>query len=165
MTAFRKQLCHHFVVTLLLEQHLIKEQAGFRPVKSCTSQLLHLTQHIEDGYQRCIITGTAFVYLSAAYDTVNHRILIQKLCNITQDSQLCRIIQNRVSNRRVYVELNNERRRWKIQKNRLSQGSVLSPIMFKIYTNDQPLHDGTRSFICTDDICVTIHLSIIHLHR
>ena len=34
-----------------MEQHLIKEQVGFRPGKSCTSPLLNLTQHIEDGYQ------------------------------------------------------------------------------------------------------------------
>ena len=67
----------------VVEQHLIKEQAGFRTGKSCTSQLLNLTQHIEDGYQRGMITGAAFVDISAAYDTVNHRILIQKLYNIT----------------------------------------------------------------------------------
>ena len=89
----------------MLEQHLIKEQAGSRPGKSCTSQLLNLTQHIEDGYQRGMITGAAFVDLSAAYDTVNHRILIQKLYNTTQDSQLCRVFQNMLANRRFYVEL------------------------------------------------------------
>ena len=98
-------------VSPLLEQHLIKEQVGFRPGKSCTSQLLNLTQHIEDGYQRGMITGAAFVDLSAAYDTVNHWILIQKLYNTTQDSQLCRVFQNMLSNRRFYVELNNERSR------------------------------------------------------
>ena len=58
-------------VSPLLEQHLIKEQACFRTGKSCTRQLLNLTQHIEDGYQRGMITGAAFVDLSAAYDTVN----------------------------------------------------------------------------------------------
>ena len=134
-------------VTPLLENHLIKEQAGFRPRKSCTSQLLNLTQHIEDGYQRGMITGAAFVNMSVAYDTVNHRILIQRLYNITQDSQLCRVLQNMLPNRRFYVELNNECSRWRIQKNDLPQGSVLSPILFNIYTNDQPLHYGTRSFI------------------
>ena len=42
-----------------IEQDLIKEQAGFRPGKSCTSQLLNLTQHIEDDYQESMmITGT-----------------------------------------------------------------------------------------------------------
>ena len=55
-----------------IKQHLIKEHAGFRPGKSCTRQLLNLTQHIEDGYQKRMITGTAFVDMSAAYDTVNH---------------------------------------------------------------------------------------------
>ena len=72
----------------VVEQRLIKEQAGLGTEKSCPSQLLNLTQHTEDGYQRGMITGAAFVDLSAAYDTVNHRILIQKLYNITQDSPL-----------------------------------------------------------------------------
>ena len=138
-----------------IEQHLIKEQAGFRSGKSCTSQLLNLTQHIEDGYEEGMITGTAFVDLSAAYDTVNHRLLIQKLYNTTLDSQLCRVIQNLLSDRRFYVELNNERSRWRIQKNGQPQGSVLSPTLFNIYTNDQPILDGTRSFIYADDLCVT----------
>ena len=83
-------------VSLLLEQHLIKEQVGFRPGKSCTSQLLNLTQHIKDGYQRGMITGAAFVDLSAAYDTVNHRILIQKFYNTAQDTQLCSLSEHAV---------------------------------------------------------------------
>ena len=102
-----------------------------------------------------MITGAAFVDLSTAYDTVNHRILIQKLYNITQDSPLCRVIQNMLSSRRFHGELNNERSRWRKQKNGLPQGSVLSPIVFNIYTNNQPLHNGTRSFIYADDLCVT----------
>ena len=95
-------------ITPTVESHLIKEQACFRPGKSCTSHLLNLTQHIEDGYQNRIITGAAFIDLSAAYDTVNHRILIQKIFNTTRDSPLCRVIQNMLSSRRFYVELNNE---------------------------------------------------------
>ena len=138
-----------------IEQHLIKEQAGFRLGKSCTSQLLNHTHHIEDGYEEVMITGTAFVDLSAAYDTVNHRLLIQKLYNTTLDSQLCRVIQNLLSDRRFYVELNNERSRWRIQKNGLPQGSALSPTLLNIYTNDQPIQDGTRSFIYANDLCIT----------
>ena len=105
-------------ISPVVEQRIIKEQAGFRTGKSCTSQLLNLTQHIEDGYQRGMITGAAFVDLSAAYDTVNHIILIQTLY-ITQDSPLCIVIQYMLSNRRFYVELNNERSRWRKQKNGL----------------------------------------------
>ena len=96
------------------------------------------------------------------YDTVNHRLLIQKLYNTTQDSALCRVIQNMLSNRRFYAELNKERSRWRLQKNGLPQGSViLSPILFNIYTNDQPILNGTRSFIYTDDLCITSQYSTI----
>ena len=64
-----------------------------------------------------MITGTAFVDLSAAYDTVNHIFLIQKLFNnIMQENTLCRVFQNLLSNRIFYVELTNERSRWRIQK-------------------------------------------------
>ena len=58
------------------------------------------------------------------------------------------------SSRKLYVELNNDRSRWRNQKN-LTQGSVLSPIMFNIYTNDQPFHNGTQNFVYADDLCVT----------
>ena len=37
---------------------------------------------------------------------------------------------------------------------RFTQGSVLSPVLFNIYTNDQPIHKDTRSFIYADDLCI-----------
>ena len=71
------------VVYSQLFQHIspivqMKEQVGYRPSNSGTSQLLYLNQYIEDGYHENMITGTAFVDLSAVFDTVNHRLLIQK---------------------------------------------------------------------------------------
>ena len=59
-----------------IELHQIKEQAGFRPGKSFTSQLLNITQHIQDCYQESMITGIAFVDLSNAKYTVNQILLI-----------------------------------------------------------------------------------------
>ena len=102
-----------------VDRHLIKEQAGFRLGRSGCSQLLNLTQHIEDGYQRGMIIGAAFVDLSAAYDTVNHRLFIRKRYDFTEDSPLCRVIQNMLSSKRFYVELNNDRSRWRNKNNGL----------------------------------------------
>ena len=53
------------------------------------------------------------------------------------------------------MEPNNERSRWRLQKNCRPQGSVLSVTLFNIYTNGQSVHDGTRTFIYADDLCFT----------
>ena len=102
-----------------------------------------------------MIIGAAFLDLPAAYDIVNHRSFIQKLYDFTGDIPLCKVIHNMLSSRRFDVELNNDRSKWRNQKYGLPHGSVLSPILFNIYTNDQPLHDGTRNFVYADDLCVT----------
>ena len=38
---------------------------------------------------------------------------------------------------------------------RLATGKCPDHILFNIYTNDQPLRNGTSSFIYADDLCVT----------
>ena len=139
----------------IIEHVLIPEQAGFRPGKSCTAQVLNLTQHIEDGFETGKITGIVLVDLSAAYDTVNHRRLLEKVYNMTRDYRLMCMIRTLLENRRFFVELGGKRSRWRSQRNGLPQGSVLAPLLFNVYTNDQPIHLGTRSFVYADDYAVT----------
>ena len=78
---------------------IIDQQAGFRPEKSTTGQLLNLTQHIEDGYiyERGVVTGTVFVDLSAAYDTISHKVLLNKIYRITSDIKFTDLIGNMLS--------------------------------------------------------------------
>ena len=76
----------------LVDDKLSKDQAGFTPGRSCAGQLLNLTQHIEDGHEINMLTCAAFVDLSAAYDTVQHRLMIRKLMDMTGDIDLCQVI-------------------------------------------------------------------------
>ena len=137
-----------------MDAKLIPEQAAFRPGKSCTSQLLNLTEHIEDGYEKRLIAGAVFVDLSAANDTVNHRRLLSKVLEMTGDVHLTDLIRTMLESRRFFVVLNGKKSRWRRQRNGLPQGSVLAPMLFNIYTNDQPVHADTRSFIYADDLCI-----------
>ncbi|KAL1448195.1 hypothetical protein WDU94_012261, partial [Cyamophila willieti] len=137
-----------------VDQSLIPEQTGFRPGKSCCSQVLNLAQHIEDGFERKEITGVAFVDLTAAYDTVNHKRLISKVFQITKDFKFMQFVQCIMRNRRFYVTLGNKKSRWRLQKNGLAQGSVLAPVLFNMYTNDQPIHPETRQFTYADDTAI-----------
>lgn len=115
-------LCHSYKLfeRLLLnrlspgiDSKLISQQAGFRPGKSCTNQTLNLTQFIEDGYETRKVTGVVFVDLSAAYDTVNTRRLLEKVSRMTNDPGFVCILRQMLNNRRFQVHvkgLESERR-------------------------------------------------------
>ena len=139
----------------IIEHVLIPEQAGFRPGKYFTAQVLNLTQNIEDGFETWKITGIVLLDLSAAYDTVNHRRLLEKVYNMTRDYRLMCMIRTLLENRRFFVELGGKRSRWRSQRNGLPQGRVIAPLLFNVYTNEQPIHPGTRSFVYADDLVVT----------
>lgn len=62
-----------------IDDTIMKEEAGFRPDKSCTGQVLNFTQYIENGFEEKKVIGISFIDLSSEYDTVNHSLLLSKV--------------------------------------------------------------------------------------
>uniref|UniRef100_A0A671VIV1 Uncharacterized protein n=1 Tax=Sparus aurata TaxID=8175 RepID=A0A671VIV1_SPAAU len=60
------------------------------------------------GEKKGLVTGAVFVDLSAAYDTVNHRLLLKKILENTKDLAFTDLIRALLKNRRFYVVLNNK---------------------------------------------------------
>jgi len=57
-------------------------------------------------------------------------------------------------NRRFTIMLNNKWSRWRKQRNGIPQGSVLAPMLFNIFTNDQPIIKETKHFLYADDLAL-----------
>ena len=100
-------------ITPTVEQQLTVDQSGFRAGRACCGQVLNLTQYIEDGYERGEVTGTVFVDLTAAYDTVNHRALKLKIAKMIENTTIVHIICSLLSNRMFFVEIDGKRSRWR----------------------------------------------------
>jgi len=116
-----------------VKRKLIAKRVGFRSGKSCTGQVLNLCQHVEDGCENKNVTRVVLVDLSAAYDTVNHNLLLKKIYKYTIVRHLVQIISCMLHNQRFTVTLKYKWSRWRNQRNGLPQGSVLASILFNIY--------------------------------
>lgn len=129
------------------------EQAGFRPTRSCCDQVLALTSHIECGFEKNRKTAVAFIDLTAAFDTVWRHGLLYKLIKAIPCYDLCVLINEILSNRRLEVHLDCKKSRTVILNNGLPQGSVLAPLLFNLYISDLP--DTTaRKFCYADDMAL-----------
>jgi len=136
-----------------VEKLLSPEQAGCRRNCSTCEQVVALTTHIENGFQQQLKTGAVFLDLTAAYNTVWHTGLLYKLSkNIPH--WFARLIELFLHDQRFRVHMGDDTSTWRSQVNGLLQGSVLSPTLFNLYTNDLPV-TGFRKFIYADDMCLT----------
>lgn len=115
------------------------DQAGFRKRRSCTDQVLSLTNLIEIGFDQNLKTGVIFIDLSSAYDTVWRDGLLLKLIDIIPCIHLIELLENMLTNRLIKVYLNGKSSKTKMLNNGLPQGSVLAPLLFNLYTSDMPV--------------------------
>ena len=131
--------------TVWLMSKLDSDPGNHVPIRSLT------WQYIEDGFDNIYPTGVVFVDLSAAYE--NHRRLFY-----TTSPRISTWWKWYGHFSRTDVSMWS----WAIngadgvnkQWNGLPQGSVLAPLLFLIYTNDQPIFPGTRIFAYADDLAV-----------
>ena len=69
-------------ITPYVEPNIPVQQAGFRPQRGTTKQVLAFTSHIEAGFENKLKTGAVLIDLSAAYDTVWTGGLVLKLVKV-----------------------------------------------------------------------------------
>ena len=131
-------------LTPMIDEKIPVNQAGFRPTRSTTEQVLALTTLIESGFEKKEKTGVVLIDLSAAYDTVWNDGLKLKIAKTIPCQKTVKLLSAMLGTRQYHVILGGSKSKTMKLKNGVPQGSVLAPTLFNIYLSDMPETSSTK---------------------
>ena len=105
-------------------------QFGFRKNHSTALSLIYLVNKIATSIDQNEITTGVFLYLSKAFDTLDHQILFDKLEHYGVCGLALQWIKSYFSNRTQFVQINDTRSSKQIIRCGVPQASILSPLFF-----------------------------------
>ena len=153
-----EKIVHKRLYNHLTEWNLLDErQGGFRPGHSTISTCSYFTNDLYTANNNNEITIAVFIDAMKAFDTVNHKILIDKLKKYGISGNLLTWIENYLTNRKQCTVANNI-----VSTNEsivcgVPQGSVLGPLLFLLYIND------ISSFVTNSKISMYADDTVIYL--
>ena len=134
------------VVLLQLQTHLESNdlfesyQSAYRKFHSTETALLHVLDNLLIGADENVVSLLSLLDLSAAFDTIDHLILLQRLkFTFGIDGVVLKWFTSYLENRKQYVLIDGHKSNLSTLRYGVPQGSVLGPVLFTLYT--QPLSD------------------------
>ena len=134
--------------------HLISPaQHGFLCNRSCVTQLLSVFHNIGHNLDRNLQTDILYLDFSKAFDSVDHSILLTKLCGYGLTGSVLCWFGDYLHGRTQRVVVDGATCSWSPVTPGVPQGSILGPLLFIIFINDLPefIENDTEPSLYADD--------------
>ena len=119
------------------DNHFLSEkQNGFRKHRSTLGSIVNFTSDIFEAINDRKFTLATFIDLKKAFDTVNHKILLEKLFLAGIKGKALNLLSNYLDNRFQKTISNGTFSKFNRITCGVPQGSILGPLFFLIYIND-----------------------------
>ena len=146
---------NQFIEYIEKDKILSNLQFGFQKNKSTEHAISSIFTDITNALTRKHSSYCIFLDFAKAFDTVNHKILIQKLDYYGVKGSTLALFENYLSNRVQVVEVNGKISDKGVIKHGVPQGSILGPLLFLLYINDiSNSSDILKFFLFADDTTV-----------
>ena len=106
------------------------------PFRSTTTTIADLLDFITLSLDNKLTALALFIDVSKAFDFVDHNILISKLQHYGIRGTALKWFESYLTSRYRLTTINNQRYSFKTITSGISQGSILGPLLYKIYVND-----------------------------
>ena len=134
-------------------------QFGFRSGRGTTQAITKLFSCILPAYHSKTYCACFFLDLRKAFDTIDHKILMQKLNHYGFRGNCYTFLKSYYQNRKQYVYLNGYESDMMVVTNGVPQGSILGPLCFSLFINDLPLAVDADTVLFADDAAFVIKSS------
>lgn len=131
-------------------------QYGFRRGNSTYDNVANLVTDIFLSFTKSNSVSAVFLDIQRAYDNVHFNLLVDKMSILGIPVQVINNICNLYCHRNIFIRINNNLIGPRTASFGLPQGSILSPILYIIYTYDlEKLVDpNIRLLQFADDVCI-----------